>query len=710
MVVDSADSSSGDIARITSKSFPTDPTGYCLSWYYHMLGSSMGTMNVYAKVDEEKYLLWSYGEDVGDVWNYAQAEIPSLKNYKSFSIVYEGIKGTLASNMAIDDIAMDRGKCPMFGACDFESNDFCSWSNVLDARDQLDWTLGRHRTLGYQTGPSYDHTQGNGLGTYAYLKSNYAAKEGYRAILESTNMQATPSYGLCLEFWYHMYGAEMGALNVFVNASNQTSLLWTQYGNKGDMWFNGQVTVLSSKSFRLSFEAIRGNGSKSEFAIDDIDFIEKSCPLYPVTANPANLVTITVPTTTRTLRPLSSDDCDFEKDWCYWKMESTSTFNYSRVQGTLGSKAPGPLSGDHTYGTPDGWYMTLNMAGKQETDKARLVSSFFYSTKCMEFYYYLDMRAMFTFSVYSVNSNKPGTPIWQKTKVQGNGNSWRLGRVTVNSTGFSSFQVMFEMTNITNGLGDDLFGLDDIFFTTGVCSDGSKVDQICSFSNGNTCNYNITSSSNAFKWTIYSPDLPSNTQQNPLSINDHTTDSIGSGFLFASSASGKENDSAQFTSPIYAPFGVDNPYDSTRCFEFYYFMTTDNAIRLNLVGTTIQTYSKTPNVLWSRSVEHSGYWWKASQNVRYITNYTLGFEAIVGKGAAGVAAIDDVKLRNGNCSSLVDDIAACDFDSKDLCSWANTADGDELDWELRQGSTSTYLTGPTYDHTTAVYNGFYVYM
>lgn len=41
----------------------------------------------------------------------------------------------------------------------------------------------------------------------------------------------------------------------------------------------------------------------------------------------------------------------------------------------------------------------------------------------------------------------------------------------------------------------------------------------------------------------------------------------------------------------------------------------------------------------------------------------------------------------------------CDFDNKDFCNWVNLVETDDFDWTLEYGSTLTYGTGPTYDHT-----------
>jgi len=83
----------GDRARLISPSlpiFPIQTSGYCLTWYYHMLGIEMGTLSVYLKTEGFTGLLWRLNENVGDIWNAAQVTIKKIPQYDKFSVVFEG--------------------------------------------------------------------------------------------------------------------------------------------------------------------------------------------------------------------------------------------------------------------------------------------------------------------------------------------------------------------------------------------------------------------------------------------------------------------------------------------------------------------------------------------------------------------------------------------------------------------------------------------
>lgn len=67
----------GEKARLISRTFP--PTGgRCLTFWYHMYGSSMGELNVYNKpVTGSLRKVWSLSGDQGNDWKMAQVTLDS---------------------------------------------------------------------------------------------------------------------------------------------------------------------------------------------------------------------------------------------------------------------------------------------------------------------------------------------------------------------------------------------------------------------------------------------------------------------------------------------------------------------------------------------------------------------------------------------------------------------------------------------------------
>jgi len=76
----------GAKARLETPAIPFTQSGYCLSWFYHMLGPDIGKLNIYVKAGNRRGLAWSFGENLGDIWN--EAEITIKKNFRLYKFHY----------------------------------------------------------------------------------------------------------------------------------------------------------------------------------------------------------------------------------------------------------------------------------------------------------------------------------------------------------------------------------------------------------------------------------------------------------------------------------------------------------------------------------------------------------------------------------------------------------------------------------------------
>ena len=85
--------------------------------------------------------------------------------------------------------------------------------------------------------------------------------------------------------------------------------------------------------------------------------------------------------------------------------------------------------------------------------------------------------------------------------------------------------------------------------------------------------------------------------------------------------------------------------------------------------------------------------------------FQIVFEGIRGQGYMGDIAIDDIKLSKGACASP----GSCNFE-KGRCTWTNAQTGDDFDWRDGSGSTTSFGTGPSTDHTTGTTSGHYQYL
>ena len=102
-----------DYAQLQSP-FYSSPTGGCLSFYYSMNGAQMGTLNViFKQTGSTDKKLWTKSGNQGTKWNLANVLIPPSSKY---AIVFEGIVGSgYKSDIAIDDISVKTGACPVSG-------------------------------------------------------------------------------------------------------------------------------------------------------------------------------------------------------------------------------------------------------------------------------------------------------------------------------------------------------------------------------------------------------------------------------------------------------------------------------------------------------------------------------------------------------------------------------------------------------------------
>jgi hypothetical protein len=222
--------------------------------------------------------------------------------------------------------------------------------------------------------------------------------------------------------------------------------------------------------------------------------------------------------------------------------------------------------------------------------------------------------------------------------------------------GTSTFNIVLSLTGqFEKATIEDRIALDDIFLSVGACTESTQVNKVCSFSDDSFCGLTKTTENN-FAWQVYVPPQSLYTQEEilradmgPLPIFDHTTDGTGSGYAYIKSDGVKAGSVATLQTPIYQPFST-NLNDTTRCLEFYYYIQGTDSVILNVKAKTVQSSSvKYP--LWSREVDHSEFWWKGEVEVNFFTNYTLIYEAIAGNNSAnGLAAMDDIYLKNGVCS------------------------------------------------------------
>ena len=557
--IESSGKSRGDVAALqTPWLSPTDSTGYCLSFWYHMFGSTIGNLTLSMLTPSSRQVFWSTHGPHGDAWRQVQRTIQSSEQY---SLVFQASVGGYLGDIAIDDITGRKGRCPPKTGCDFEEG-LCGWS--FGQTDKLNWTLGSNGVAGRGTGPRLDHTFGSNTGHYIYLGPG---QPGDKAALLSPPSIVTANtfvYG-CLRLWYYMAGPSTGSLNVSLHTNGSSILrpLWGIQGDQGSFWKHAsiQLPYIRSHGFTVVIEATRGNSNQGNIAIDDLLYTRTRCP------------------------PAGS--CNFEADMCSYMNVNGDNFDWQRDNGGTSTATTGPTT-DHTRRTAAGYYMYIESSGVHHPgDKAWLVSETIPAPRspaggCVSFWYHMYGAGIGTLNVYTrTASSQNRTLIWT---VSGNqGNVWRSGRAPASVT--ESYQVIFEGVYGGNNTGD--IAIDDITVVgthcygittttvapTTVTSPASypptSVD--CDFESA-TCNWQ-QDGQDQFDWTVQSGQTPS-TGTGPTA--DHTYGTRQGHYAYTEVSGKTTNSSARLISPAYTVGSVGV------CFKFWYYMYGSSVNTLNL--------------------------------------------------------------------------------------------------------------------------------
>ncbi len=150
--------------------------------------------------------------------------------------------------------------------------------------DDYLWMVGEVLFPTPNTGPSADHTTGNG--NYMVTETIGFAPLPSTALLETPLIDLSPLNVPELSFWYHMFGFNIGDLVVEIdNGSGYTAIdtiSGEQQSASTDAWLESiqDLSAYADDTVRIRFKAIKfQNGVLSDIAIDDVDIHEQpSCP------------------------------------------------------------------------------------------------------------------------------------------------------------------------------------------------------------------------------------------------------------------------------------------------------------------------------------------------------------------------------------------------------------------------------------------------
>ena len=168
-----------------------------------------------------------------------------------------------------------------------ENFESATWAGVLlnqSTNDSFDWTRDAYGTGSSATGPQFNGlnfwnatTPGAATSSYdstyyMYIETSTAASlNGTNADLMTACVDVSALANPALVFGYHMYGATINRLEVWVNGDSA----WSVSGAQGTQWNNGIVDLSSyGSNVTVAFRAYKGTSFSGDIAIDGVSFRE----------------------------------------------------------------------------------------------------------------------------------------------------------------------------------------------------------------------------------------------------------------------------------------------------------------------------------------------------------------------------------------------------------------------------------------------------
>ncbi len=206
----------------------------------------------------------------GDGNKYNDSLIHHLKMASGILVSPDTSESFQDMNLCSTDSDCEATICPL-------SNGYANAENLLT--DDIDWRVNLGSTPSNNTGPSYDHTMGTNVGRYIYLEASNGC-EGKEAMLISPCIDLNNTFYPELEFWFNMYGMDMGSLHVdiLVGAEYDMDVIPAISGHQGSSWQSQTVDLspYNGKTINIRFRGITGSGYRSDIALDDITIRETS--------------------------------------------------------------------------------------------------------------------------------------------------------------------------------------------------------------------------------------------------------------------------------------------------------------------------------------------------------------------------------------------------------------------------------------------------
>ncbi|XP_045625135.2 MAM and LDL-receptor class A domain-containing protein 2 [Procambarus clarkii] len=683
MYLTGADGLEGKTAVFSGPKLLHDGGYYC---EFHMWLYQRQSVNVHLAFysdDEElgsHILLYNFSTPVPNEEKWNEIIIPAKNVLSHFHFTLEATPvfdeaadwADSHSVLAVDDFELFNCNFDVIGLnCNFDDPDFyhgfCMWRQFSD--DQQDW---KNTEMFPEELP--DHTTGKTY--YIFINFNdQMAKNGDKAVLESTVQSKAVTFDMIFTLWYYFYGENVGTFRIIQRKRTlgENNTYFELNDSQENRWMLFETKLDGDDDFSMILEGEWGDIGPGMLAVDDIKMTSK----------------------------LHSPKCDFEVDFCQWSPGSTGNTKWERARGEENISNAPPV--DHTTNSEMGYYAYLKPTGSTDANAYLITPTYDnIGIQCLRFWFHMWGEGAGSLAVYAMEYNNPDYTyiwIWNSNTYE----MWALGEVTIPNM----HKISIGIEGISGENNETIIAIDDIEFIPDFCPENYECDfeyDLCDW-------YNTNTGDDTFDWVWSSGD------EGGGIIVDHTIN-FATGHYIVAKLSGKiKDDNAKL-------FGSQIP-SSLKCMTFWYSM--QNIVNATLSVTLIVDSEDILILkLSNSSLKHIWEEVKLTHDVIASTfqpmikisvdeNFTLLENDAV--------AIDDITFtRACDYSTLPPYITTpppthvpssydCDFehDESQTCGWTQDA-ADGLDWQRNQGSTPTEETGPSTDHTTMTEDGHYLYV
>ena len=113
------------------------------------------------------------------------------------------------------------------------------------------------------------------LGYYVYIETSRGSNA--QAVLASSAVTNSNQTTCIFSMAYHMYGSQIGTLEVIAHTTYRSSSVWSRFGSQGNRWLTTTVDFGSiTGSFEIYVRASNSSGFRGDIALDDLSLT--NCP------------------------------------------------------------------------------------------------------------------------------------------------------------------------------------------------------------------------------------------------------------------------------------------------------------------------------------------------------------------------------------------------------------------------------------------------